>query len=542
MGGSLSLDFNNITTDHLGHFGLISSTIHRIGLIDKINKLLPLSPSHSKLSMGHRSAAMIINGLGFMNTTLYLHPVFFSNKPVSKLLGGDFSPSDFNDDSLGRCLDAIADFGVNKFFTSLAFDIASQQNLFGKSCHIDSTTLSLYGDYLYHSDDFPHPSFGYAKNKRNDLKQMVLSVATTGAAGFPIFMEAHSGNSSDQNILVDAANRIKSFSKSFKNVPDFIYVGDSAIYNNIIPFSNSMSWLSRVPSSISKAKSLLSTSNSDISWIDLPNGYKYSPYHISHKGVDQRWILIFSPSSHKKELNTLLKNIDKEYLFANKQLWHLSNKSFSCSSDSHKALKSLLKTLKLKYHSVEYKVEEEKAFSTKGRPSKNKEHSIKYKIEYRLKKEEERIEKEKNMKGRFILGTNAKVEELKDEEVLETYREQGQVERGFKFIKDNAFEVSSVFLKSPKRINALMAIMTLCLMVYGISQHHMREHLKKKEETIPNLIGKEVKKPSMKMIYTKFINVQILKAGKRRRVTNMNKELERIVKIYGEEAIKIYEI
>ena len=32
------------------------------------------------------------------------------------------------------------------------------------------------------------PDYGHAKNKRFDLKQMTLMLATTGASGFPIWM------------------------------------------------------------------------------------------------------------------------------------------------------------------------------------------------------------------------------------------------------------------------------------------------------------------------------------------------------------------
>jgi hypothetical protein len=39
-----------------------------------------------------------------------------------------------------------------------------------------------------------HPNYGQAKNKRVDLKQMTLLLAITGAAGFSVWMESHSGN------------------------------------------------------------------------------------------------------------------------------------------------------------------------------------------------------------------------------------------------------------------------------------------------------------------------------------------------------------
>jgi transposase len=51
--------------------------------------------------------------------------------------------------------------------------------------------------------------------------------------------------------------------------------------------------------------------------------------------------------------------------------------------------------------------------------------------------------------------------------MLSTYKEQQGGERGFRFIKDPLFHLSGVFLKKPERIDALMMVMTLCLMVYN---------------------------------------------------------------------------
>ena len=40
---------------------------------------------------------------------------------------------------------------------------------------------------------------------------MVINLATTGAASFPIWMEAHSGNASNKTVLISAAERMKKF-------------------------------------------------------------------------------------------------------------------------------------------------------------------------------------------------------------------------------------------------------------------------------------------------------------------------------------------
>ena len=75
-------------TEHLGYLGLVAATIKALGLIEKINERLRLSSEKGgKILHGHRSAAMLLNGLGYVTRTLYLSPHSFSNKPLDLLLG-----------------------------------------------------------------------------------------------------------------------------------------------------------------------------------------------------------------------------------------------------------------------------------------------------------------------------------------------------------------------------------------------------------------------------------------------------------------------
>lgn len=66
---------------------------------------------------------------------------------VSRLLGEGLQAIDFNNDTLGRCLDKIHKFGTNNLFAQLAFKIGMKNKLLGKSMHTDTTSLTLYGGY-----------------------------------------------------------------------------------------------------------------------------------------------------------------------------------------------------------------------------------------------------------------------------------------------------------------------------------------------------------------------------------------------------------
>lgn len=184
----------NISSQILDHLGLVASTVDALGIAKCIDERLPVDKAKgAKVPMGTRVSAMILNGLGFVTRKLYMFPGFLHNKPVERLLGPGLEAQDFNDDALGRCLDAIYEYGVMKLFSELAFEIGTTLNLLGRSTHMDTTTLSVYGEYEEEKTftqvsgkekDLPSPAFGYPKNGRFDLKQMVLVLATTGPSGF----------------------------------------------------------------------------------------------------------------------------------------------------------------------------------------------------------------------------------------------------------------------------------------------------------------------------------------------------------------------
>src|SRR5437773_227172 len=121
------------------HHGIVAALCHDIKLKEKIDERIHSNDPRRIVSPGQSVIAMILNGLGFSNRRLYLTPQFFENKPVDKLLGSNLESKDLDDHTLGKALDEIADYGVTKFFGEIAFSIASEQNLLGKTAHNDTT-------------------------------------------------------------------------------------------------------------------------------------------------------------------------------------------------------------------------------------------------------------------------------------------------------------------------------------------------------------------------------------------------------------------
>jgi transposase len=111
----------------------------------------------------------------------------------------------------------------------------------------------------------------------------------------------------------------------------------------------------------------------------------------------------------------------------------------------------------------------------------------------------------------FILATI----ELDDthiapQELLAGYKGQAQAERGFHFLKDPQFLASSVYLKKPERIMALLMVMTVCLLVYAALEDRIRKALKAHEATFPDQKGKRIQNPTARWVFHYFVGIHLL--------------------------------
>ncbi len=539
------------TSKRIGHLGVVAGMLKKIKIKEHIDKRIPVAKEKgAKTTMGERVIAMVLNAIGFPDSRLYMFPGFLQQISIAKLMGPQVKAEYFNDDALGRCLDAIYEYGTTKLFSDIVLGIAKRHNLLGKTMHIDSTSLTLYGEY----ENREKPSkaldvtYGYSKAHRHDLKQVVLTMITNNKANLPIFMAGHSGNASDQKILIQAAKDVKKMTESMQEAPSFIYVADSAMYESCLDPNVNLSWLSRVPMRYKEAKTFIQNNSSYQFRPIVGKDYKIYTEEKVIKGVKQRWALIFSQQAYQREEKTLQRNIAKEQNKITKDLRHLANQKFSCQKDAQKSLQKIVK--KLNFHEIKdvsYSVH--KQYAKKGRPGKNDEPTGEYvQIKTTFEVNQQKVDDKKNNLGYFILATNEmNHEELSDGAMLYEYKGQQKVERGFAFIKDNTFEVSSVFLKKETRIEALMMIMCLTLFVYSLVQYHLRKQLREKGEFIKNQVKKPVQNPTAKWIFfllnpIQEVTLSIPKIGFVQSITNLTERCVRIIKYYGEETMKLYGI
>lgn len=139
----------------------------------------------------------------------------------------------------------------------------------------------------------------------------------------------------------------------------------------------------------------------------------------------------------------------------------------------------------------------------------------------------------------FILATNdLDSAELTMAALLEHYKSQQKVERGFRFLKSPEFLTSSIFLKKAERIEALLMIMTLSLLVYASLEHKIRHELKEGDEFFPSMVkNKTTCKPTARWVFLNFEGIDTLESNGQRFITGLQEHQTRLLRLLG----KVYE-
>ncbi len=297
----------------IDHYGLVAALIDKLGLVKKINSLLPKNSKPHNLTHGQVVKALIMAGLGFYRRPLYLMKDFFRGKPVDLLIGPGITGDMFTDSVCGRTLDAIYAYGVENFFYSLISLIDRDFDIFNKFIKLDTTSFLFHGKYKHGKSGTGKLARGHSKDNRPDLFQLILSLGMSGKDSLPLMMGIHSGNEADKNILPQMALKVKKLKEALSWRDDIIVVADSALYSEKFVTNNLFknTWVTRVPEGIKKSRKILEENYEDITW-EKYGDLQYSVDIVEQFGVLQRWIIVYSPKAYHKEVATLHNNIKKE--------------------------------------------------------------------------------------------------------------------------------------------------------------------------------------------------------------------------------------
>ena len=528
-----------IRTLPLEHLGLVAGVFDQLEISELIDDRIPKLRNHN-LEHSKVIKAMILNALGYVGQRLYLFPEFYEKLPIERLLGEGVTAADLNDDVLGRTLDAISAYGPTELFNDIALNVMSHLDIGIQRLHADTTSFSVQGEYEgYDGQSAIEITLGHSKDGRMDLKQFVLGLVTN-QDGIPLFAKSYSGNASDKNTIIEAFMKIK----NGLNLNDAAYyIADSAVYSekNIQQLGTKMLWITRIPATITESERLL---DCDVELVEcLDSRYKCFSTTSNYGGIPQKWVLYQSQPMQERKEKTFEKQIEKESKQAERSLAKLKRREFACEADARKEAELWLAEHPFyRFKDLSVKLINRRDGKLRGRPKKGEELLEVHLIEAEIEINAEKVADAKSKLGRFILATNDL--NLDHNTILNYYKGQQAVERGFRFLKDKSFRVAEVYLKKEERIEALAMIMVLTLMIYSVAEWMLRKRMRETGESIPNQLKKPTQKPTLKWIVFLFMGVTEvtvwINGEMHLKIANLNDNLVKIIRLFGPVCEKYY--
>jgi transposase len=478
-----------------------------------------------------------------------------------------FDLSYFNEERLAKALDDLYNADIEQLMTKIAIAAIKNNELNVESLHFDTTSLSFYGDYE-NEDSIelvegisppPKITYGYSKDNRPDLKQLLFGSLVTADGGIPIFGKAMNGNTSDSVAAGDFFNKIRELIKSPQEVCCISDCkGWCANVLNVVD-KEKLNLLSRLPRNHQLHQDLMNRpwENSVIISKKSKNGKVVDQYecygydveethfveHIDQQNNKQktkkiikaRALRIFSSALMRTKLKTIKRIQDKEKKQSLKTIREFQSCVYACEQDAQRAAQRHIEQNQWITLNLTAKVQffDGPVARHRGRPRKRPEPELASQNHYRIQystepTNEKEIRQRLHDQSCFILiRTISPTWSISDEEMLDRYRGQYCVEHGFSWLKSGAC-INPMFLETPHRIAALCFIYCLGLMIWTLIQRNVRKFLKKTKQGLPYHRGKLSDHITTRFVFELFQSVQsavvnIENVGKRIQIFGLEK-------------------
>lgn len=438
-----------------------------------------------------------------MNVICASRPLYRFSEWLADYLDGmaeeQTNASKYNDDRLGRCLDKLFETDRNSIMTELSGNAIKVHDLETNDIHNDSTSVTFTGEYEGQEDATIKLARGFNKDHRPDCKQIVFGLNITSDGNVPLSFDLFDGNQTDDKTHVPNWEGLR----EFLSKEDFFYIADCKLcsMDNLDHIhDNGGKFITIVPKNRKEVKAFREyVQKHDVDWQDaivVPDSRKKGKF-VTYRTFEQteglkgyRLIWVHSSSKEKQDKGRREHAVKK----AEKKLADLSKKLNKRKLKTREQIESVaIKVCKGKVALFDIKVIEEKEIirkqSTPGRPGPNTIYQetevISFKLEYALN--EDAILRAGRMDGTFPLITNSSIDGA---QVLKKYKNQPYLEKRM-YTAKSILKVAPVFLKTPKRIEAMLFLYFVALMIVGLIERNIRKSMKQANiEKLPILPSK----------------------------------------------------
>ena len=423
-------------------------------------------------------------------------------------------PGLLNDDRIARALDAVAP-QLDAITGGIGAAAITEFGLDVSRLHWDLTSISLYGAYPQAGEEYPAPRWGHPKDRRPDLKQIQTGLAVSGDGGIPVFHRAYDGGAAEVAQVVGAMTALKQIAGPRR----FLLVGDS----KLISYTNAAAMnaqgvgfvaplaAARVPAGVFAA--LPAGAGTAVDYVAERDAGKPAAargaYRVLEDGgmdltgprkadpaVHLRRILVYSPANAVGAAKARALKLARATEDLNR-LVRTAGTRFHPTPDAVAARVNAIAT----HRRVGAYLRTAIARGAAGRPV----------LSWHF--DQAAIDAEAAADGWYALLTNLEPGQASPAGVFRRYKGQHVVERRYGEFK-GPLAVAPLFLKTNRRITALITVICLALLIFCLVERQVRKALAPHGATMTGLpgYGSTPARPTGRTIFQALADLRLIPA------------------------------
>jgi transposase len=477
----------------VGAAPLLRHFLGRLGLVELFERHLPKLPGRAPALPSSCVLGLLVANLLLARAPLYALAAWTA-RHVPEHLG--LSPAQLallNDDRTGRALDHLQRADRASLLTALVVRAVDVFDIDLAEMHQDTTTVTFSGAYAgqppaEQSHRPPRITFGYNKDHRPDLKQLLYSITISADGAVPVHCKLYDGNTSDDAVHIDTWD----FLRKIIGHANFLYVADSKLCtrDNMSHIADRKGrFLTVMPRTRSEdgwfRKHLQGNA---VAWHEVhrqPNPRRRDGPEVIYEGVEsprrsvEGYRVLWYKSSQKAEQDSESRRLRLERAYARLEALQSRARPLKGHQEAQQAGQRILAEEQVERWlrvEVRSQLREEHKQVGPGRPGPDTEYRrVEHWRFYPVFVEDaEALKREAACDGLFPLMSND--EGLSLAEALGKYKYQPFVEKRHEQLK-SVFGVAPVWLKNAGRVESLLWLYYVVELVQALLEREVRRQM-----------------------------------------------------------------
>jgi transposase len=488
----------------LGALPVVAEFCRRLDVAGIVDRACPVREV-ARVTHGQVIEALVVNRLTSPRPLLRVED-WAREWAVEEVFG--IPPDALNDDRIGRALDAVAP-QLEQIIGSVGARAIAVFGIDVARLHWDMTSISLYGVYDEVQAGFATPKWGKPKDRRPDLKQVQTGLAVAGDGGVPVWHRAYDGGAGEVAQVVGAMQALRELAGPRK----VLLVGDSKLVSrgNILAMNTArVAFIAPAGKTYLPAEHLRALEPAaaiPVDYLaerdqDLPPERRGS-YRVVEGGIilkakrktdadlAVRCVFVWSSARAQAAATSRAKKLDRARADLERVQRGLGGPHYRTAEKVTARLATIARSRKV----TAYLRAQTGTDPATGKPT----------LAWSF--DQTALQAEQATDGWYGLLTNLTVEQADAAEVLRRYKGQEVVERRYGTFK-GPLGVAPMFLKTNRRIAALITVICLALLVFCLVERAVRKAIAPAVELAGLYVGRPAK-PTGRLVFEALASLRL---------------------------------